>query len=579
MAKERHKQKMEENGNKLVSRKHFLESILKEIYNRAKNVRWSKDDLHYEIRVESGFFDQPTSDETKFKNYCKLFELTFCSPLAEFQKINRKPFSREIAVKNAIRYLKTNNIEMPESLLLSSNKDELAILIYEVLSGYLAPVIFQVSVDKKQGEKEWGSADIAEDFANACSRASLHCCGRETIYTALNYQESSTEKVYDSSCLDSKCRHGLWVKVKEKLPEVIWDVPVAFVWKRKMNTLQNTSVGTEIQTYEKIVSHFFTADEIEIVEKVKSSVNHSDNSTMPLLGAYPITDKIVSLEQFGAYEFFYFTDLSQEWWREKYSHVKNMKELDSILRRRIKEEIKKRYSANQCEYYKSVIASIEDVLKRTLSNALTLKRLINRSNKQMSICEQILSDFSLDPALIMYHLSYISSKQDRIMEAYNIIEKAIYTFADQLKLKGKMLAHEMHKYLDDKEIMLHRGEIYKYYHSALLTKAIQTQNMDVLRYPDQYIDEIKDISDYKRYSKLFELLKNALKEYHEYLSESLDVDNLDWYSECVGCSKCQRCPECPMCPLIFETNYLERSGSISKLGDRTIDVIPKSPAN
>ena len=207
--------------------------------------------------------------------------------------------------------------------------------------------------------------------------------------------------------------------------------------------------------------------------------------------------------------FYFITFLDEHIIKEQYPDVKNSEQLDDALAQRAYKVLHRERKEEFQDYYRSIMQNIEDILQRIIRIDLSI--LVNKDDN-IKACKSMLQIFNFTEEQAKDFFLAVPNNEtleERIEEAYNLIESAIIRFNDMLYVLTEILVKEYNYFFEGIKRESHAKKIKKIMNSEKWKAIIECQeNMN-----NNISDEEKSIKKFQ-YQKLL----NTLSRYYDYLT-------------------------------------------------------------
>jgi len=541
----------------------YFAMLLKAIYGRVNlKVEYSNlkgvNQKKTVIMFRGNEFYQDSYSHRKQEKYKHIFYLTFCAPEIYFVNENEKIiFERADAVSNAIDYLRSFDVNIPEYFCRERENKILCKAIYTSITEIILPMIFEFQNTRNKLDKQLDTIK---------AKLQAHFAGFELGYLdGINAVAKDYEMIYDSAYYDLckiECFNDSYAVTIDR-EKVVGDIILPFSTSAVNIGVQRGS-GNEKYTFESIIGNYqkypLADDEPFIDPFIGQAENYVANSLEYTKESYfPLSNVMIPPQYFIPRYFYYITrinediikkynneikenlrcpittnengdiivpledDVEREFEFKKLDHSK----LDSLLMKRAAKDFREVHRQDISEYYHHVMMYIEDMIKRiaTADYSFAIRR-----DSDVEACQNFTKHFNIDYTKI---IEYIED-DNCIEKCYEIIESKIKDFASDLKLKTSRFANELKKY-QSCGILSHYNNIGEYIDSGKLLRAIKIKKKK-LSEPSSNDTEKNMLANIEKgsltmwktfdimtqHENTYEHIYNALKIYHDNLRRVIE---------------------------------------------------------
>lgn len=545
----------------------FFANLLYEIYGRInlkidniflKDSDSSKKEV---IMFCGGEYSKNTYTHKKLENYDYLFYLTFCAP--EIYFVNEKGnviFKRANAVSNAIDYFRKFEVEIPEYFRTKSENKILCKALYTAFIDILLPVIFECQNIKKKLDKK---------LEMVKARLQSHFAGIELGYLeGINATAKDYKIIYDSEYFDSDSVekfddfYAITVDTAQFAVRIYIPCLITAVSLGVKNSDDNDrySLKRIIGNYQK---YPFEDDEPFLDPFAGQAEGYiANNPRYTEESCFPLSDVVIPAQYFIPRYFYYITRINQDiidrynedikkniraamsltnergevimpreesveekFELEKLDHDK----LNTLLMERAAKDFREAHRDDISEYYRHVMTYIEDMIRRiaTADYSCAIRR-----DSDVEACQKFAKHFNIDYEKIIEFI-----EDDYCVEkCYELIEEAVFEFANRIEIDSYKLANEFAKFLPS-DIELHYNSIGEYIESGKLTNAIRLKAEILSENPDtdlkiempmieenqhlNYDETFRIAGAYEKTGNIYMKIYNNLKQYYESLGRAI----------------------------------------------------------
>lgn len=515
---------MNEHG---FSRRNWLEELLIGVFTVKYIMVLSKYKKHdFPVVFQQDWYKRVKCNDASLLNYNLLFKRALIdSDTVYFNSSNnqRKDLNKNHIIENAKKYFGSYGYSEGEYTRKYST-DDIGRLFYKIIIKIIFPIIFEAGMDMDD--------DISHRYKNIKERITYLFSNPDLDdFFYIDARNQDIEKIIDYDLMGDDSKADIAIPIETSFMTLV----TVIHW-------YNTSVDITIKPADydfKVWSERTDLSLDELMEKwIKYPYNpkaHFEKPWDPSRDRFdenieqgkncPITTtEIKHFEVLPLYIFF----ITNSRFFKKCSSYKEMKD---VIIERLKKTILSKHDTEFYSYYKSVADEIKEMI--SIIKSADINRMIEHDKESYT---EIVRHFNLEPKELYKSCSFNRKNDIEIIdEIYNMLEKAIYSFASNIKNKSRSLVIEFKDRIPSTTIKHLMDTIDNYINDNRFIESIQMLDDRLKEDRDKYYPEkpkTKGSSFLDSLNTIIPPEENYLKYLKVALQEFYDCLNDDNNDEC-----------------------------------------------
>lgn len=511
----------------IMTRKRWLDQLITGIFE-VKHVKLLDEEKGNmsPIVYDKGWFQSVKCTDRYLKNYTHLFRRALVDDDTVFLNDNykcRAGFDRTRAIENAKRYFRSFGYdEVKYSISYSMN--DIGRLFFKIITNELFPIIFDIGKEI--------TADVTDKYYKCKDRiTSLFSAPDLEDLFYIDAKNEDIDKIVDYE-LNNQSDADIAIPINTSH----MDLDILMRWQKCAVEIVVKPANTEYQAWserndlsldelmEKCVEYPY--DEKASFEKPWDSWLDGFVEKYEQKGYFPITHtEIEDFSVLSRYAFFITKKIF-------FGNCTSYADMKSLIIERLRKTMLDKHYGKISAYYKSIIYEIEEMLD--IIRCANIKDMIEHSRDDY---KNIVTQFNLDPDILYRSCSFNTNIEHEIIDSvYNVLEKAIYDFAQHVNRKCDVLVKKLKENLSEVTIKRHMNMINDYVNSPSLSENIQLLDERLQENSNAYYSPRKKTYDSKIINALsyvydsednyLKCLKNALLKYYNLLNDDTNTEKL-----------------------------------------------------